>query len=113
LINDEEKRDIMEKVFVAVNVGRNGQKIHLSDAVIGQKETKFGNGQVKISEVYQYVGVYCGSARFGSYSWVTAEVGERFEVDSLYEDGWFKRREEAKALYAETFGVQFCEKCAK
>ena len=103
----------MEKVFVAVNVGRNGQKIHLSDAVIGQKETKFGNGQVKISEVYQYVGVYCGSARFGSYSWVTAEVGERFEVENEEYEGWSKRRDAAKALYAETFGIQFCEKCAK
>lgn len=103
----------MEKVFVAVSVGRNGQKIHLSDAVIAQKETKFGNGQSKISEEYQYVGVYCGSARFGSYSWVSAEVGERFEVDSVFEDGWIERRTAAKALYAETFGIQFCEKCAK
>lgn len=103
----------MEKVFVAVSVGRNGQKVHLSDAVIAQKETKFGNGQSKISEEYQYVGVYCGSARFGSYSWVTSEVGERFEVDGLFEDGWIERRDSAKALYAATFGEQFCEKCAK
>lgn len=103
----------MEKVFVAVVVGRGGQKIHLSDAVIAQKETKFGNGQSKVTEEYQYVGVYCGSARFGSYSWVSGEVGERFEVEDAFDADWSKRRDAAKALYAETYGVQFCEKCAK
>lgn len=103
----------MEKVFVAVVVGRGGQKVHLSDAVISKKETKFSNGTSQVKEVYEYVGVYCGSVRFGSYSWVSAEVGERFEEAEGDFASWRERREAAKVKYAETYGSQFCEKCAK